>query len=128
LNEIISGFPDYLTGADIGSVTNQSFKIAFQRKLSELTKDFLEREKVQNPMPAPSDQELSLGSNNDHLLSLFQNPSYANRCQQYMNHLTKSQLVLEITQADLFQACQSLKPTMINLSHYEALQKKFENI
>jgi EAL domain-containing protein (putative c-di-GMP-specific phosphodiesterase class I) len=120
-------FPDYLTGADIGSVTNQSFKIAFQRKLSELTKDFLEREKVQNSV-TQSDQEMSLGSSNDHLFSLFQNPSYANRCQQYMNHLTKSQLVLEITQADLFQACQSLKPTMINLSHYEALQKKFENI
>jgi SpoVK/Ycf46/Vps4 family AAA+-type ATPase len=107
LTQVAGELPENVTGADIGSVTSKAFLIALTKKLNKLREQFLNEEA---PIPALPEQHESI------------------RLQSYINKLPRTQLEVTVSQEDLFLSCQSLKPSVINVSHYDQLQEKFDNI
>jgi hypothetical protein len=106
LTQIASDLPENVTGADIGSVTAKAFLIALTKKLTDLRNLFL---KAEVDVLSTCDQHESI------------------RLQSYINKLSRKQLEVTVCQEDLALSCQGLKPSMINVSHYEQLQEKFDN-
>lgn len=100
---VVQAMSDNKTGADIGAVCNKAVNMALQRKIAHVQSLY----KDSAASSATADDILGV--------------------KQYLDNLSSEDLRILITQDDFLNACKAIKPSVVDLSYYEGLEKAFDN-
>lgn len=103
--------PRNVTGADISGVTGSAFSSALERKISQLTREAL---------------LVHDSYNNDHDLD-HDHSSEEYVIKSYISGLSDDCITVQITSEDFDQAVQEMKPSLIDLSYYDALHRMYSD-
>ena len=101
--------PRNVTGADISGVTGSAFSSALERKISQLTREAL---------------LVHDSYNNDHD---HDHSSEEYVIKSYISGLSDDCITVQITSEDFDQAVQEMKPSLIDLSYYDALHRMYSD-
>jgi peroxin-6 len=113
LQRIAALLPDNVTGADIGAVSSSAYSKALERKLMQVHERFHANKR--NKIRYGSDREDE--SDEDDLWAI----------EGYMDSLSKKDISVEVSLDDFKCAITILKPSVVDLSHYDKLEKQFDS-
>lgn len=111
LTRIAKLLPDKVTGADIGAVSSTAYSKALERKLKELKDKFHSSKRHKNRLSEEED------SDDEDLWAM----------ESYMESLSNREITVAVSHEDFTYAISVLKPSVVDLSHYEALEKQFDS-
>lgn len=99
--------PLNVTGADISGVTGSAFSSALERKITQLTREALLVDD-------------SYCNNNDH-----SSEEYV--IKSYISGLSDDCITVQITSEDFDKAILEMKPSLVDLSYYDALHRMYSD-
>lgn len=97
--------PRHVTGADISGVTGSAFSGALERKITQLTREAL---------------LVDDSYNDDH-----NSEEYV--IKSYINSLNDDCITVQITSEDFDKAVLEMKPSLVDLSYYDALHRMYSD-
>lgn len=113
LRRVAALLPDKVTGADIGAVCSTAYSKALERKLCQLKNQFHGDKRTSR----------SNGCVHNH----YANDDDIWDMRNYMENLSSKDIAVQVSIEDFKFALSVLKPSVVDLTHYERLEKQFDS-